>query len=44
MPEDGYGWEKLFSERTCRHFWQDFGLRTGVAGKQNVFGPIGSLE
>ena len=26
LPEDGYGWEKLFSERMCRHFREDFGL------------------
>jgi len=36
MPEDGYGWEKLFSERMCRHFREDFGLRTRVARYHNV--------
>ena len=40
-PEDGYGWEKLFSERMCRHFREDFGLRTRVARYHNVYGPHG---
>ena len=44
MPEDGYGWEKLFSERMCRHFLEDFGLQTRVARYHNVYGPIGSFE
>jgi nucleoside-diphosphate-sugar epimerase len=39
MPEDGYGWEKLFSERMCRHFTEDFGLTTCVARYHNVYGP-----
>src|SRR5438552_13169916 len=39
MPEDGYGWEKLFSERMCRHFREDFGLITRVARYHNVYGP-----
>ena len=38
-PEDGYGWEKLFSERMCRHFTEDFGLETRVARYHNVYGP-----
>jgi nucleoside-diphosphate-sugar epimerase len=42
MPEDGYGWEKLFSERMCRHFTEDFGLPTIVARYHNVYGPHGS--
>jgi nucleoside-diphosphate-sugar epimerase len=42
MPEDGYGWEKLFSERMCRHFSDDFGLATRVARYHNVYGPHGS--
>ncbi|MES2176557.1 MAG: NAD-dependent epimerase/dehydratase family protein [Gemmatimonadota bacterium] len=44
MPEDGYGWEKLFSERMCRHFREDFGLATRVARYHNVYGPHGSWE
>ena len=40
-PEDGYGWEKLFSERMCRHFAEDFGLRVRVARYHNVYGPHG---
>jgi len=42
MPEDGYGWEKLFTERMCRHFWEDFGLQTRVARYHNVYGPNGT--
>jgi nucleoside-diphosphate-sugar epimerase len=41
-PEDGYGWEKLFSERMCRHFREDFGLTTRVARYHNVYGPHGT--
>jgi nucleoside-diphosphate-sugar epimerase len=41
-PEDGYGWEKLFSERMCRHFTEDFGLTTRVARYHNVYGPNGT--
>jgi nucleoside-diphosphate-sugar epimerase len=44
MPEDGYGWEKLFSERMCRHFREDFGLETRVARYHNVYGPYGSYD
>ena len=44
MPEDGYGWEKLFSERMCRHFREDFGLATRVARYHNVYGPHGSHD
>src|SRR5687768_17532502 len=44
MPEDGYGWEKLFSERMCRHFSEDFGLVTRVARFHNVYGPHGTWD
>lgn len=44
MPEDGYGWEKLFSERMCRHFREDFGLDTRVARYHNVYGPHGTYQ
>ncbi|MCG8448188.1 MAG: NAD-dependent epimerase/dehydratase family protein [Pirellulales bacterium] len=44
MPEDGYGWEKLFSERMCRHFREDFGLYTRVARFHNVYGPHGTWD
>ena len=43
-PEDGYGWEKLFSERMCRHFTEDFGLETRVARYHNVYGPFGTFD
>ena len=43
-PEDGYGWEKLFSERMCRHFREDFGLETRVARYHNVYGPHGTFD
>ncbi len=42
MPEDGYGWEKLFSERMCRHFGEDFGLEVRVGRYHNVYGPHGT--
>jgi nucleoside-diphosphate-sugar epimerase len=44
MPEDGYGWEKLFVERTCRHFEEDFGLRCRVARIHNVYGPYAAWD
>ena len=44
LPEDGYGWEKLFSERMCRHFREDFGLTTRIARYHNVYGPHGTYE
>ena len=43
-PEDGYGWEKLFSERMCRHFNEDFGLDTKVVRYHNVYGPLGTFD
>jgi GDP-D-mannose 3',5'-epimerase len=44
MPEDGYGWEKLFSERMCRHFREDFGIATRMARFHNVYGPYGTYD
>jgi len=44
MPEDGYGWEKLFSERMCRHFREDFGIETRVSRYHNIYGPHGTWE
>jgi nucleoside-diphosphate-sugar epimerase len=44
QPEDGYGWEKLFSERMCRHFREDFGVTTRVARYHNVYGPHGTYD
>ncbi len=44
LPEDGYGWEKLFSERMCRHFEEDFGLVCRVARFHNVYGPYGTWD
>lgn len=44
MPEDGYGWEKLFGERMCRHFREDFGLCTRSARYHNVYGPQGTYR
>jgi nucleoside-diphosphate-sugar epimerase len=44
LAEDGYGWEKLFSERMCRHFMEDFGLITRVARFHNVYGPHGTYD
>ena len=44
MPEDGYGWEKLFSERMCRHFMEDYGLEVRVARYHNIYGPFGTYD
>jgi len=44
MPEDGYGWEKLFSERMCRNFQDDYGIETRIARYHNVYGPHGTYE
>jgi nucleoside-diphosphate-sugar epimerase len=44
MPEDGYGWEKLFSERMCRHFREDYGLKTRIGRYHNVYGPHGTYD
>jgi nucleoside-diphosphate-sugar epimerase len=44
LAEDGYGWEKLFSERMCRHFTEDYGLITRVARYHNVYGPFGTYD
>jgi GDP-D-mannose 3', 5'-epimerase len=44
MPEDGYGWEKLFSERMCRHFREDWKVPTRVARFHNVYGPFGTYQ
>jgi nucleoside-diphosphate-sugar epimerase len=44
MPENGYGWEKLFSERMCRHFMEDFGLSTRIVRYHNVYGPHGTYD
>lgn len=44
LAEDGYGWEKLFSERMCRHFMEDYGLTTRVARFHNVYGPFGTYD
>lgn len=42
--EDGYGWEKLFSERQCRHYYEDYGLETRVVRFHNIFGPLGTFD
>ena len=42
--EDGYGWEKLFSERQCRHYYEDYGLKTYVVRFHNIFGPLGTYD
>jgi len=43
-PEDGYGWEKLFSERMCRHFMEDYGIEVRVARYHNIYGPYGTYD
>jgi nucleoside-diphosphate-sugar epimerase len=44
LAEDGYGWEKLFSERMCRHYREDFGITTRIARYHNVYGPHGTYD
>ena len=44
QPQDGYGWEKLFSERMCRHFQEDYGLEVRVARYHNIYGPFGTYD
>ncbi|MFQ5415606.1 MAG: NAD-dependent epimerase/dehydratase family protein [Myxococcota bacterium] len=44
VAEDGYGWEKLFSERQCRHYWEDYGIETRIARFHNIFGPLGTYQ
>lgn len=44
MAEDGYGWEKLFSERMCKHFMEDYGMNVYIARFHNVYGPYGTYE
>ena len=43
-PEDGYGWEKLFSERMCRHFMEDYNIPVRVARYHNIYGPYGTFD
>ena len=43
-PEDGYGWEKLFSERQCRHYREDYALETRVVRFHNIYGPLGTYD
>ena len=43
-PEDGYGWEKLFSERMCRHFMEDYGIEIRIARYHNIYGPFGTYD
>lgn len=44
MPEDGYGWEKLFSERMCSHYNDETQLETRIARYHNIYGPMGTYE
>ena len=43
-PEDGYGWEKLFSERMCRHFMEDYGIEVRIGRYHNIYGPFGTYD
>jgi len=43
-PEDGYGWEKLYTERVCRHYTEDYGLETRTVRFHNIFGPLGTYD
>nr|WP_290668778.1 NAD-dependent epimerase/dehydratase family protein [Ardenticatena sp.] len=43
-PEEGYGWEKLFMEKLCQYYYEDYGFKTYVARFHNIFGPLGTWE
>jgi len=43
-PDSEYGWEKLFSERQCRHYFEDYGLETRVVRFHNIYGPLGTYD
>ncbi len=43
-PEEGYGWEKLFTEKLCQYYYEDFGMETRVARFHNVYGPLGTYD
>ena len=43
-PEDGYGWEKLYAERACRHYYEEYGLDTFSVRFHNIFGPLGTYD
>ena len=43
-PDEGYGWEKLFTEKLCRYYAEDFGMETRVARFHNIFGPLGTYH
>lgn len=43
-PEDGYGWEKLFTERSCKHYYEDYGLKTYIVRFHNIYGPLGTYD
>jgi GDP-D-mannose 3', 5'-epimerase len=42
--EDGYGWEKLYTERACRHYYEDYGLKTYIVRFHNIYGPLGTYD
>lgn len=43
-PEEGYGWEKLYSEKLCQYYMADYGMQTRVARFHNVYGPLGTYD
>ncbi len=44
LPEEGYGWEKLYTEKLCEYYQKDYGLQTRIARFHNVYGPLGTFE
>ncbi len=44
QPQDAYGWEKLITERLCRHYREDYGLETRIIRFHNIFGPLGTWQ
>jgi nucleoside-diphosphate-sugar epimerase len=43
-PDEGYGWEKLFTEKLCQYYGDEYGLKTRVARFHNVYGPLGTYQ
>lgn len=43
-PEEGQGLQKLYMEKLCQYYTEDFGLETRVVRFHNVYGPLASYE
>ena len=43
-PEEGYGLEKLYMEKLCQYFSEDWHFPTRVVRFHNVYGPLGTYD